>query len=54
MHTEFHNQFFSQSMHQIFNREGDRFNSDETESAVVKYLRAKGQFTLNATQGEMQ
>ncbi len=40
---DFHNQFFSQSMHQIFNREVGRFDADETEPAIRKFLRAQGQ-----------
>jgi len=38
----FQNQFFSQSMTQTFNSQVSRFESDERESAVRKYVRASG------------
>ena len=35
----FRDQFFSQSLHQKFNRKGFEFLSDENESAIIKYAR---------------
>lgn len=41
--SSFQDQFFSRSMHQQFNREVVRFQSDEQEPAIRKYLRANSQ-----------
>lgn len=41
--SSFQDQFFSRSMHQLFNREVARFQSDEKEPAIRKYLRASNQ-----------
>lgn len=38
----FQDAFFSQNMHQIFNLRVTDFRSDETESALRKWLRASG------------
>lgn len=41
--NSFHDQFFSHSMKQSFNREVNRFQSDEREPAIRKFLRASSQ-----------
>ncbi len=41
--SSFQDQFFSRSMSQSFNREVTRFQSDEREPAIRKYLRASSQ-----------
>ena len=41
--SSFQNQFFSRSMSQAFNREVTRFQSDEWEPAIRKYLRENSQ-----------
>lgn len=37
----FQNQFIGMSMHQTFNLEGTDFKSDENESALTKWLKAR-------------
>ena len=40
---KFEDQFFSQSMNQVFNNNVRRFVSDEDEPALIKYLRSTKQ-----------
>lgn len=40
LHPTFQDKFFARPMHQVFNAHGDRFQSDEAEPAVVKWVRA--------------
>ena len=41
--VSFQNQFIGMSMHQTFNLEGTDFRSDEKESALTKWLKARDQ-----------
>lgn len=38
----FQNTFFARNMHQSFNAEAERFESDDYEPAVRKWLRSQG------------
>ena len=40
LNPSFQDKFFARPMHQLFNENGDRFQSDEREPAVVKWVRA--------------
>lgn len=40
LQTSFQDQFFSHAMHQLFNKHGAPFESDDAEPSVRKWLRA--------------